>query len=66
MLTLTRANFIFFAALVAAAAYYVADLQAAGSGLMTAFKGSCVALLAVWAGLNAKSRDGWLITAVMA
>lgn len=66
MLSFTRANFVFFAALIAAVIYYAVDLQSPSTAAMTAFKGSCVALLAVWAGLNAKNRDGWLITAVMA
>lgn len=66
MLNDTRANLVFFAALAAGALYYVMDLQTTDMAAMIAFKGSCVALLALWAGLNAKSVDGWLITAVMA
>ncbi|HEX7694277.1 MAG TPA: lysoplasmalogenase [Sphingomonas sp.] len=34
--------------------------------IWTAWKGAGVALLAVWAALNAHNRDGWLVAAVMA
>lgn len=66
MLTDTRANLVLFAAVIMAAIYYVIDLQTPSTAMMITFKGSCVALLALWAGLNAKSLDGWLIMAVMA
>lgn len=54
------------AALVGGISYMASwslPLSDAGS---TAWKGSGVALLALYAGLNARSLDGWLICAVMA
>ena len=56
--------------LIAAIGAGVAYLYAVASGLegpvFTAWKGAGVALLAVYAALNAKDRSGWMITAVMA
>lgn len=57
---------LFLAALVAGTSYLVADrLIAPGPGYV-AWKGAGVGLLALWAALNARSRDGWLVTAVLA
>lgn len=75
--TLTRHNIVFWAALIAGASYMIlviADWNSgcriiwtlAECGVSTAWKGAGVALLALWAGLNAHNRDGWLITFVMA
>ena len=36
------------------------------SAAMTLWKGACVGLLAFWAGVQARSTNGWLMTAVLA
>jgi len=57
---------LFLAALIAGASYWWASHLAFPADLMLAWKGAGVALLAVWTGLAARERNGWLITAVMA
>lgn len=57
---------IFAAALVAGVSYYFADPLVAPGALHLAWKGAGVALLALWAGTNARSLDGWLLVAVLA
>lgn len=57
---------LFLAALVAGVSYYFADRLIAPGALHIVWKGAGVALLAAWAALNARSRDGWLIAAVLA
>ena len=59
-------NSIFLAALVAGTSYWFADRLIAPGTLHIAWKGAGVGLLAVWAALNARSRDGWLLAAVLA
>lgn len=57
---------VFVAALVAGTSYLIpawGDWQGEG---ITAWKGMGVGLLALWAGAQARSRDGWTITAVLA
>lgn len=64
--TNTRHNIVFLAALIAGASYMIPVLgQWSGAGI-TAWKGLGVALLALWALLNADSKNGWLITLVLA
>lgn len=57
---------LFATALVAGTSYYFADWLVAPGMLHIAWKGSGVALLAIWAALNARSRDGWLLAAALA
>ncbi|MEP7008495.1 MAG: lysoplasmalogenase [Sphingomonas bacterium] len=57
---------LFVAALIAGATYWPASHLAFPADLMVAWKGAGVALLALWTGLVARERNGWLITAVMA
>lgn len=57
---------LFATALVAGTSYYFADRLVAPGMLHIAWKGSGVALLAIWAALNARSRDGWLLAAALA
>ena len=56
---------VFTAALVAGISYFFAR-QMVGEPWVTLWKGSGVALLALWCGMQARSADGWLIAAVMA
>jgi uncharacterized membrane protein YhhN len=60
----TRA--VFIAALIAGSSYLIAVASGLEGALAIVWKGAGVALLAVWAAMQAKSRDGWLIAAVMA
>lgn len=57
---------LFPLAIVAGAAYFIAYRMGFTGIWSVPLKGACVALLAVWAGLQARSLDGWLIAAVMA
>lgn len=47
-------------------AYWLVGRAVIDHGANIAFKGLCVAILALWAGLNARARDGWLIAIVLA
>ncbi len=57
---------ILTAALIAGASYVFADRFDTTTPAMIAWKGSGVALLALWCAMQARSRDGWLIAIVMA
>lgn len=57
---------IFGAALLAGASYYGADWLGVSAPAAIVWKGSGVALLAIWCAIQARSLDGWLIAAVMA
>jgi uncharacterized membrane protein YhhN len=57
---------IFAGALVAGVSFYFAHWLGITGPLWVAWKGAGVALLAVWCAMQARSRDGWLLTAVMA
>lgn len=57
---------VFAAALIAGISFYFADRLIASGTLHIVWKGAGVTLLAAWAALNARSRDGWLIAAVLA
>lgn len=54
------------AAVLAASSYVVGWFLPLPDGVNVAWKGAGVSLLAVYAGLNAKSLDGWLLAVVMA
>ena len=57
---------LFIAALIAGTSYYFADRLIAPGPLHIVWKGAGVSLLAIWAALNAKWRDGWLLAAALA
>jgi len=57
---------LFVAALIAGASFWIGDKHIDHDVARVAWKGSGVALLAIWAALNARNRDGWQIAAVMA
>lgn len=61
-----RARWLWLAALTGGVSYFVAVvLRLDGPGIYL-WKTSGVALLAAWAAVHARGRDGWLIAAVMA
>lgn len=62
-----RHGWLFLLAGLFALVYFVHSRLAPGTGpLMLAEKGGCAALLALWAALNLRGTDGWLVVAVMA
>lgn len=54
------------AALIAGFSYLFADRFDTATLAMVAWKGAGVALLAIWCAMQARGRDGWMITGVMA
>lgn len=58
-------RFVFLAAMLGGWSYLGAEVWRLGGPAATVWKGSGVALLAVYAALRARSRDGWLLAAVM-
>lgn len=61
-----RYPLLFVAALLAGVSFWIGRSHVADGVAWIAWKGSCVALLALWAALNARSRDGWQIAVVLA
>ena len=61
---MTRA--IWWAALLAGASYMLAVMGDWQGPLITVWKGASIGLLALWAAMQAQSRDGWQIAAVLA
>jgi uncharacterized membrane protein YhhN len=61
-----KLDVLFLTAIAAGLAYYAANRMGFEGPWLIAGKGACVALLALWAGLQAKKLDGWLIAAAMA
>jgi uncharacterized membrane protein YhhN len=59
-------RWIFAAALVAGTSYLLAGPLGVVGPVAIAWKGAGVALLALWCAMQARSRNGWLIAAVMA
>jgi uncharacterized membrane protein YhhN len=57
---------VFAAALIAGASYSIAVVSGMEGALTVVWKGAGVALLALWAAMQARGRDGWLAAAVMA
>jgi len=57
---------LFVAALIAGVSFWVGDKYVAHDAARIAWKGSGVALLALWAALNARNRDGWQLAVVLA
>lgn len=57
---------LFLAALVAGGSFYASHWIDVPFAAETAWKGSGVGLLALWAALQARSTDGWLIAAALA
>lgn len=60
------ASLVLIAALLAGISYYLASRFMEPSALLTVWKGAGVGLLALWAAMQARSLDGWLIALVMA
>lgn len=61
-----KLDLIFAAALAAGIAYFVVRRVGFGDvDWVIALKGICVGAMALWAGLQAKRLDGWLIAAVL-
>ena len=61
-----RFTLVFVAALAAGISYWWAGHHSGPDPYSVVWKGSGVALLALWAALNARNRDGWQIAAVLA
>ena len=61
-----RALLLFLLALLAGASFWFVGQHTIPRLPWVAWKGAGVALLALWAAVNAHNRDGWLITAVLA
>lgn len=59
-------SLVFWAALLAGFGYLFVVVTGMQGPAAIAWKGAGVALLALWCGLNARSGDGWRVTAVMA
>lgn len=63
----TRAARLFFlAALIAGGSYYATHWITVAPAVDVIWKGAGVGLLALWAALQARSTDGWLIAAALA
>lgn len=60
-----RARWLWLLALVGGISFFVAVLQHWDGPSIVAWKGSGVALLALWAAANARERYGWLIALVL-
>jgi uncharacterized membrane protein YhhN len=59
-------TYFFGHALVILASYFLPNTQAVYGPLAVVWKGTGVALLAIWCAMQARSFDGWLIAVVMA
>lgn len=57
---------VLVAALIAGVSFWIGRSYIAEGVAWTAWKGSGVALLSLWAAANARNRDGWQIAAVLA
>lgn len=61
-----RARWLWIAALIGGVSFMIAVAQRLDDSAIHIWKTSGVALLAVWAAANARSRDGWMIAAALA
>lgn len=61
----THADWLFWAAVAIGASHIWAVQQDLGGALVIAWKGAGAGLLALWAVANVRSRDGWMIAAVL-
>ncbi len=59
-------RWLFWIALVAGTSYFPATWLLADGAALTLWKGAGVGLLAIWAAVQARGLDGWLIALVMA
>jgi uncharacterized membrane protein YhhN len=57
---------IWWAAIAAGVSYMLPVLGGWQGPIVTAWKGASIGLLALWAAMQAQTRDGWLIAAVLA
>ena len=60
------ARLLFLAALIAGGSYYATHWITVAPAVDVIWKGAGVGLLALWAALQARSTDGWLIAAALA
>ena len=65
-MSLKPINLIFIAALFAGILFFVLHRTGVTGIWSPALKGACVALLAIWATLQARTLDGWLLAAALA
>lgn len=61
-----RVDLLFLLALLFGVVHFVADRLGAPTPFDVLSKGACVALLALWAALQARGADGWLIALAIA
>ena len=61
-----RATWLLILALLAGASFWLVGQHTIPRLPWIAWKGAAVALLTIWAAVNARGRDGWLIAAVLA
>ena len=59
-------NAIFYSALLAGLTYWPGSELPLPDAVLVAWKGAGVALLALWAAIQARDMDGWLLTVVLA
>lgn len=64
--TKPRATWLLILAILAGVSFWFVDQHTMARLPWIAWKGAAVALLTIWAALNAHGRDGWLITAALA
>jgi uncharacterized membrane protein YhhN len=64
--TAPRCPLLLAAALIAGVSFWIGASHIDKGVAWTAWKGSGVALLALWAAFNARNRDGWQLAAVLA
>jgi len=60
-----RWSWLFLVALVVGFAYWLGGQAVVDHAIVIAFKGAGVGLLTIWAAINARGRDGWLIVLVL-
>lgn len=65
-MTQTRANPIFWAALIAGVSFMVPVVCGWSGSAIVVWKGAGVAFLALWAAFNARGFDGWLLVLALA
>jgi uncharacterized membrane protein YhhN len=64
--TRPHANWLFLSALAASVAYCLWGQHDVATAPYVAWKAACVAVFAIWAAINARSADGWIIVVVLA
>jgi uncharacterized membrane protein YhhN len=64
--TADNSRLVLVVALIAGASYLLPVIMGLSGGVFVAWKGAGVALLALYAALHAKDREGWMIASVLA